>query len=114
MSQCMFPRPEFNLLPDLNGPRMYANVDNRLEVALDNGETTYIVPLAVPTGLFTLMRGVMKIPIGETVRLSIDELAEGEDVSYVFSLMCGDSLYDLWRYSRGSVPQWILGKEYRL
>lgn len=93
---------------------MYANVDNRLEVVLDEGETSFLVPLAVPTGLFTLMRDVMKIPIGETVKLSIDELREGDEKSYVFSLMCGDSLYDLWQYSRGSLPSWILQKEYRL
>lgn len=112
----MFPRPEFKILPDLNGHRMYANVDNRLEVALDEGNTTFGVALAVPTGLFTLMRDVMKVPIGETVKLSIDEVIVGEDAQkeYVFSLMWGDNLYDLWKYSRGSVPSWIFDKEFRL
>lgn len=104
-----FDRPQFNLLPDEKGVRFYANVDNRMEVLARN--TNYYVAVAVPTGLFTLMADVFKVPLEEEVRLSMDEVGD----RFVFSIFYGsDNLVDLWDYSRKTLPAWILTKQYRL
>ena len=105
----VFNSPPFRLLPDSAGPRWYANVDNRLEISTDHG--SYHVAVAVPAELFTLMLQVFKIAPEQDVSLAIDQ--EGE--RYIFSLMfAGEELRDLWSYSRGSLPAWILSEEYRL
>lgn len=109
MTQCMFDRPQYDLKPDPFGPRMYANVSNEMEVVNQRGELV-VVPVAVPTGLFTIMKDVIAVPVSETVRLSIDATPKGEDVRYVFSLMFADQLYDLWDYSWGSLPKWIANR----
>jgi hypothetical protein len=106
----VFDRPQFGLLPDLAGPRQYGNVDNRMEVHTRAG--TWHVALAVPTGLFLLMKGVLSVSVDDAVSLSLDE---GDDERYVFSLMVGtERLYDLWSYSTGSVPRWVFNPEYRI
>lgn len=107
-----FDKPQFALLPDSQGARYYANVDNRMEILA--GNANYYVAVAVPTGLFTLMKDVFKIPQSAgTVKLSIDQVQE----RYVFSLFYegyADMLVDLWDYSRLSLPAWILDRGYRL
>jgi len=103
-----FNKPQFTLAPDRAGARYYANVDNRMEV-LAGGEQ-YRVAVAVPTGLFTILRGVFNVPLTEDVHLAIDEVGE----RFVFSIMYGDELRDLWDYSPLSLPTWILGKSYRV
>ena len=86
---------------------MYANVDNLMEVSC--GGTVHYVLLAVPTGLFTLMQDVLKVPPEQSVSLSLDEIPDGK---FVFSLMQGDTnLTDLWTYSERSMPAWITNPE---
>lgn len=104
----VFDKPQFQLLPDYHGVRMYANVDNRMEVVRPSG--VHIVTLSIPTGLFPLMQDVLKIPPEDLVTLSLDQL----DEKYVFSLLQGSStLVDLWNYTPKTLPAWILEKEYR-
>jgi hypothetical protein len=74
-------------------------VGNIVEVAMD-GQSMRFVPIAVPTWLFSFMREVCNIPADMEVSLAIDQVGE----RYVFSLLAGDNLYDLWDYSRGSLP----------
>lgn len=110
----VFDRPQWNLLPDPIGVRDYANVSNRMEVALCSG--THHVAVAVPTGLFTLMRDVFKVDTGTPVTLSIEEVDGSRgDPRFVFSMLAGDdNLYDLWDYSEGSLPRWLLDGSYRV
>jgi hypothetical protein len=109
MPKLVFDRPQWKLVPDTQGARMYANVDNRVEVCVE--DDFWFVVVAVPTGIFTLMRDVFKVHREELIRLSIDQ--DGE--RYVFSMTRGDhDLIDLWDYSEGSIPRWIFSKEYRL
>ena len=108
--QTTFAKPQFKLLPDLQGHRPYANVDNLLEVS--RGSYVHYVALAVPTGLFTLMKDVLKVSPDEKVSLSLDHLSE--EGRWVFSLMRGeDKLYDLWSYSENSVPPWVFSDDYK-
>lgn len=102
----VFDKPQFTLLPDKIGVRMYGNVSNLLEVV--QGERIHHVALAVPTGLFVLMQDVLKIPPEDSVTLSIDQVGE----RHVFSLLHGTSLIDLWTFSASSIPAWIQGTEY--
>lgn len=115
----VFPTPQFSLLPDFKGVRPYGNVDNRMEVHI--GVDLYHVALAVPSGLFTLMKTVFKVPPEETVNLLLMEdtasdAVTGDAVStYTFSLMYGeDHVYDLWAYSEGSLPRWLTSPEHRV
>lgn len=105
--QTVFDSP-FPLQPDERGARFYGNVDNRLEVT--DGDRHWHVAVAVPTELFTYMREVMKVPPEETVTLALDR----DEDHYVFSALAGDTLHDLWSYSRASVPGWLLAPAYRL
>lgn len=107
MTLPVFDTPQFPLMPDKSGRRMYGNVDNLMEV-VRNGQSVYVL-LAVPTGLFTLMQDVLRVPPEEHVCLSLDE---GEDGRYIFSLMYGTNLVDLWTYSQKSKPAWTTMKEY--
>lgn len=111
MDLLTFQSPQWRLLPDPVGVRRYANVDNRMEVKLTS-DPAFRVAVAVPTGLFTLMKDVFKVPVGETVTLAIDQ--DDFKDRYVFSLMYGgDNLYDLWMYTGSTLPQWILNPQYR-
>jgi hypothetical protein len=103
----IFESPQAELLPDGEGERYYANVSNRLEVAGEDGDT-FCVAIAVPTVLFTLMRTLAVDPSDE-VTLSLDEDARG----FVFSMLHGDTLYDLWHYTRNTAPKWIFNPTYR-
>ena len=109
-----FQTPQFPLLPDPIGPRHYANVDNRLEVSMR--DTQYRVALAVPTGLFTLMKDVLGITPDNEVLLAIDQatVRPNEDDRFVFSVMCGDDLWDLWSYTAAGLPKWLKDPTYRL
>lgn len=107
MFTTLFDQPTIKLLPDETGPRFYANVDNRIEVV--RGRDTYRVAVAVPTEFFTLMKEVCDITPDEEVTLAIDQ--DGEH--YVFSLLAGQRLFDLWRYSERSLPVWITDRAYR-
>lgn len=113
----VFPVPQFPLKPDEFGVRHYANVCNKMEVVASGG--TYHVALAVPTGLFTVMKEVMKIPPGEEVKLlliedsEVDAVTDEEKQFYVFSLLYGENgLFDLWQYSPGTVPRWVFDPSY--
>lgn len=104
----VFQSPQCSLVPDLKGRRMYANVDNRMSVT--DGDAEYHVLVVVPTGLFSIMKDVLKVAPEKDVSLSVDRLED----RHVFSLLSGqDDLYDLWSYSEASLPQWILSGEYR-
>lgn len=109
----LFPKPEWALLPDVEGVRPYANVDNRLEVTLHR--ETFDVALAVPTAWFTLARDHLKISREEQITLAIDALG-GERVRwYVFSaLSSAERLFDLWLYTPRTLPAWLLEPAYRL
>lgn len=78
----------------------------------------YCVAVAVPTGLFTLMRGALSVHPSDSVTLAMDldeHVDEGADPYYVFSMMVGtDQLFDLWTYSEASLPQWIRNPVYRI
>jgi hypothetical protein len=115
MTVTVFDRPQFALLPDFAGARVYGNVDNRLEVhAPSHNPGTWHVALAVPTGLFPLMKGALAVGPEESVSLSLDEAVE-DPPRYILGLLAGESrLYDLWSYSAGSVPRWVFNPEYRL
>ena len=94
---------------------MYANVDNKLELATSSGISH--VAVAVPTGLFTLMKDVFRVPVDVTVNLAIDEIVDergDRDSTFVFSIIWGNEIRDLWAYSRGSLPAWLTAREYRL
>lgn len=106
----LFPRPEWKLLPDLDGVRPYANVSNRMEV-MDQRGRIYHVALAVPTGFFTLARDVLDIAITESVDLGI--AAEGR--YFVFTAVIDTNrLFDLWYYTPATLPDWITDTAYRL
>jgi hypothetical protein len=109
----MFDKPQWPLLPDLKGIRMYANLENRLEIVLTSSSHT--VAVALPTGLFQLMKDVLQVLPEDQVTLYIDQVGG----KYVFGLLHEPStfqgsstLVDLWTYSEKSLPAWILAKEY--
>lgn len=105
----VFDRPQSDLLPDRRGARMYANVDNRMEVTARGRSALF--PVAVPTMLFTYMAQVARIPAEQEVNLSLELF---DDLGYyVFSLLAGDELHDLWYYSLKGVPQWTRNPAYR-
>lgn len=106
----LFRRPEWLLLPDPEGPRLYANVDNRLEIVDAKGRA-HEVALAVPTAFFTLARDVLKITREEHVTLAIEPIYK----SYVFSALTDtDRLFDLWSYTPSKLPDWMREDAYRL
>jgi len=94
----VFETPQAHLLPDPEGPRRYGNVDNLVDVAI--GGRVRQVPIAVPTFLFTFMRDVAKIDRQTDVTLALDRMGD----RFVFSLLAGDDLYDLWDYSYKGLP----------
>lgn len=103
----LFQTPQFRLLPDPQGHRLYANVDNLLEIATQEGLAT--APVQVPASLFVLMKDVLRVKPESSVSLAVDEVEQGEDVRYVFSLLVDDQqIYDLWDYSPNSLPAWLL------
>lgn len=101
----LFETPQATLLPDPTGPRWYANIDNRLEV--NAGGKPFHVAVAVPTMLFSLMADTMRVDRDTECTLAIDLVGE----RYVLSLLAGDDLFDLWHYSKGSIPLWILDRK---
>lgn len=109
MQSPVFESPQADLLPDSSGDRYYANVSNKMEVVRASGDE-YHVAVAVPTVLFTLMK-TLDVPATAEVTLSLDEDERG---GWLFSMFYGETLYDLWRYTRGTVPPWIFNPVYRL
>lgn len=106
-----FQTPQFPLAPDeTKAPRMFGNVSNIMEVA--SGSRTHRVYVAVPTGLFVLMKDVFKASPDVTYELAIDR--DGE--RFILSLYGEktDSLWDLWSYSRGAIPTWVWSTTYRV
>lgn len=98
------------MLPDTEGARPYANVDNRLEV-VDRDGHAYEVALAIPTAWFTLARDHLQIGREETVTLSIEWVGQ----HYLFSALTStDKLIDLWAYTPARLPAWLTEPEYRL
>jgi hypothetical protein len=95
----VFETPQAKLLPDLGGPRRYGNVDNVVDVAVSRYSRQ--VPIAVPTLLFTFMRDVAGVDPQTDVTLALDQVGE----RYVFSMLAGDDLYDLWEYSYAGLPE---------
>lgn len=103
----LFQTPQFRLLPDQQGHRRYANVDNLLEFATRDEIAT--APVQVPASLFVLMKDVLRIKPESSVSLAVDEVEHDEEVRYVFSLFVDDrDVYDLWDYSPNSLPAWLL------
>lgn len=113
MYQTVFDRPQWPLRPDPLGARQYANVSNRLMV--HTPEATHTVALAVPTGLFTLMRDVFKVLPEQACTLDIDLMENHrEDMRYVFILhVHGDDgeNYLLWDYPEDGLPRWMLSRD---
>lgn len=103
----VFDKPQAVLLPDPFGPRLYANIDNRLDVNVGRG---HAVAVAVPTELFTFLKEVAHVPPEIPVNLGIT--SEGE--RYVFFMIAGDSLFDLWSYSRKSLPAWLTDRSFAI
>jgi hypothetical protein len=103
----VFDKPQAALLPDPIGPRFYANIDNRLDVGVGRG---HVVAVAVPTELFTFLKEVANVPSELPVSLGITK--DGD--RYVFFMIAGDSLFDLWSYSRKSLPAWLLDRSYAI
>lgn len=109
----MFDKPFSPLLPDPEGARMYGNVSNRLEVNAFG--RSRLMPVAVPTELFTYMREVAKVPVETEVSLVIDEDdSDPDNTWYVFSLVVGAEFHDLWAYSQASLPKWLMNPAYAL
>lgn len=106
--QPMFDQPQARLVPDSAGARFYANVNNALEVAI--GNRIHAVPLAVPTELFTLFRGVCRFNKDVEITLALDLI----DERFIFSATQGATIFDLWTYSELSLPGWIMNPAYRL
>lgn len=102
----VFDRPQWKLLPDPKGPRVYGNVSNELEIARRG--RTHKVALAVPAELFTVMREVLRVDTASSVTLSLDLL----DGWFVFSALesgaAEDTLHDLWAIPESSLPGWML------
>lgn len=71
----------------------------------------YHVAVEVPTGLFTLMKDVFKVPRDAEVSLSIDEVTSAP-ARYVFSITWGGQIRDLWEYTK--LPAWLRATEYQL
>lgn len=103
----VFDKPQADLVPDRQGHRWYGNVDNLLQIT--RGGREHSVYVAVPTMLFPLMKEALRIAPDEAVTLSVDQLGE----YYVFSLLAGDRLFDLWCYSEKGLPPWLLSRDYR-
>jgi hypothetical protein len=109
----VFDKPQWTLLPDPQGARMYGNVSNALEVQLPR-RTSFFVHLAVPTELFTFMREIAKVPPQAACSLSIDVNDDGMGLFCLLVEHGGDwKLYDLWAWTRGSLPGWIMDREFR-
>lgn len=108
----VFDRPQCHLLPDLQGPRMYANVSNVVEVAR-SVHSVFRVAIAVPTDLFTIMRDVLRVPLGCRCSLAIDYV---ESVFVLSLLVEGETeaLHDLWTYPSRGLPAWMLDSSYHL
>lgn len=114
----IFPVPQWSLKPDSFGVRPYGNVNNSLEVVTREG--SHHVALAVPTGLFTLMR-FLGVPREEEVKLllveeiELDAITKEQRTFYVLSILFGeDGLYDLFRYTSSTVPKWVFDDEYKV
>lgn len=109
MIPTVFDSPQFQFLPDPQH-RQYANVDNRLQIAR-RLKTSYVT-VAIPTGLFLLMRSAFNISTSAQCSLAIDEFDDDGEQRFVLSLFVDDagveSLYDLWTISRGQMPPWML------
>lgn len=103
----VFDKPQADLVPDRQGRRWYGNVDNLMQINAQGRK--FDVFVAVPTMLFPLMKEALQIPPEEPVTLAIDQI----DEYYVFSLLGGDRLFDLWHYSQKGIPGWILHRDYR-
>lgn len=110
MTEPAFQKPQFPLLPDPHGLRNYANVSNTLEIAFSTG--TRRVALAVPTGLFTLMKDVFNVLPEDRVQLGIVEEEGADDPGFVFYMVHKSSVYDLWRYSSAGLPAWMRSPTY--
>ena len=100
-----FDSPQFPLLPDAQGARHYANVDNRVDYMLGYpvGQS-FPRPVAVPTGLFTLMKQVFKIEPHEQVTMYLHEYQPDR---FVFGIDWGDGDHDfadLWTYTWETLP----------
>lgn len=107
----VYDTPQYQLLPDAQGARFYANVDNRLEVTMRG--KSFMVAVAVPTELFTYMREVARVGPRSSVLLAIDQVgAEGD--FFLYSMMCGDKLHDLWVYTAAGFPAWMRDPAYHL
>lgn len=103
----VFDTPQAKLFPDDEGVRQYGNISNRMEVV--DGDRVFYVAVAVPTFLFSFMAEVAKVPQDVQGTLSLEQI----DEFYVFSLLVGDTLYDLWPYTRNSRPAWVFSRDYR-
>jgi hypothetical protein len=99
-----FDTPQFDLIPDTH-VRQYANVDNRLLVCAQD-LTERLVPIVVPTMLFTLMRNVFKIDPVDMVRMYLAT----DEAHYAFGIAWGDrdtDVADLWAYTRNALPPFL-------
>lgn len=113
----VFAQPQYKLIPDPEGARHYANVDNAMHVTLADSHYSFKVAVVVPTGMFTLMKEAFKIPVGSKMYLAIDEFKEDKRNStstFLFSLQDDERLYDLWAYTEKTLPSWIMDEKYRL
>lgn len=109
----VFDRPQWTLLPDPQGQRKYGNVSNAMEVQLP-GRASFRVCVAVPTELFTFMREVADVQPHAECSLAIDVNEEGQGLFCLLVEYGGEGkLYDLWAWTRGAIPGWIMDREFR-
>lgn len=91
----LFDKPQFELLPDPEGNRLYINVDNGVE--LPDGR---LIPVVVNSMLFTIMREALKIPADDSVYLYLSK----DDSYYALCIeWCGEAAC-LWTYTEKTLP----------
>lgn len=97
-----FDQPQLSFAPDPKGRRNYGNVDN--EVQITTLSETFGVIVAVPTGLFTIMKQVFKVEPHQAAKMYLHEY---EPNKFVFGIDWGEDendFADLWTYTWAALP----------
>lgn len=109
----VFDKPQWPLKPDTQGPRMYANVSNRLTITLGKSKG-YDVAVQVPTELFTFLLQGHKVAPGSHVQLFMDSDGTWTLFGAEIESEGRMELLDLWAYPGRNIPAWMLAPEFRL
>lgn len=100
-----FDQPQLSFAPDPKGERLYGNVSNMVQITLTHpvGETRGVA-VAVPTGLFTIMKQVFKVEPHHRTEMYLHEYEPGK---FVFGIEWGEDdndFADLWTYTWAALP----------